>query len=90
MDSYLKGREKAQRFHVKVAAKPDTGLDALKAASAAEQDIIVRAEAAPGTTIQDMPDVDLIMREGVVRRIVIHLEDGRRLELDCVYPGDED
>ncbi|HNX05287.1 MAG TPA: hypothetical protein PKI32_07275 [Opitutales bacterium] len=86
MDSYLKGRPKAQRFHANLPSPkaaqggiPDAGKD---------KEEIVRAE--PEADVVNAPDVDLVMKDGVVRRIVIHLEDGRRLELDCTYEGDEE
>ncbi|MBN1403971.1 MAG: hypothetical protein JW942_05835 [Opitutales bacterium] len=90
MESYLKGRQKAQRFQVKVPPQKDSGLDALAPANE-EPEQIVRAEPAQDAELPpDAPDVDLVMRKGVVRRIIIHMPDGNRLELDCVYPGDEE
>ncbi len=83
MDSYLKGRTKAQRLHVAIpAAKNAAGL----AGARQKKEEIVRAE--PDEGVENAPEVDLVLRDGVVRQIVIHLEDGRRLELACRYEGD--
>ena len=80
MDSYLKGRPKAQKFTANLSSQKD----ALPAGEDAEK--TVRAKPAPGVT--DAPDVDLVVRHGVVRKIVIHMPDGNILELECEY-GDE-
>jgi hypothetical protein len=88
MESYLKGRQKTQRFHVKVPATKDSAAAALKGKAAGNEEETVRAEAAPEAG--DAPDVDLVMRGGVVRRIVVHLPGGTRLELDCIYEGEEE
>jgi hypothetical protein len=85
MDSYLKGRSKAQRFHAAIPSpKNAAGLPAAKTVD----EKIVRAESEEG--VENAPQVDLVLRGGVVRRIVVHLEDGRRLELECSYEGDEE
>lgn len=85
MDSYLKGRSKAQRLHVAIpAAKNAPGLAGAKQ----KKEEIVRAE--PDAGVENAPEVDLVLRDGVVRKIVIHLEDGRRLELACHYEGEEE
>lgn len=86
MDSYLKGRQKAQRFHASIPA-PKSAANALTDAAGDEEEI-VHAEPEPG--VVNAPEVDLVMKDGVVRRIVIHLEDDRRLELDCTYEGEEE
>jgi hypothetical protein len=86
MDSYLKGRTKTQRFHAAIPAGAEAAKSALRQQEPEKEDI-VRAEPEPG--VENAPDVDLVVRDGVVRRIVIHMKDGTRLELDCTY-GDEE
>jgi hypothetical protein len=87
MDSYLKGRQKTQRFHVAIPAqKPAAKVDK-NDKEREEDETVVKAVPAPDVT--DAPQVDLVVRDGAVRRIVIHLEDGKKLELDCVYEGEE-
>ncbi|MFA5256885.1 MAG: hypothetical protein WC360_01935 [Opitutales bacterium] len=87
MESYLKGRPKAQNFQVKLPPNKDSGLDALKS-SEPEPEQCVHAEAGPDAV--NAPDVDLVMRKGVVRKIIIRMPDGNRLELDCIYEGEEE
>lgn len=88
MDSYLKGRQKTQRFHVKVPTSKDSAAAALKGKASGNEEETVRAEA--DTEVGEAPDVDLVMRGGVVRKIVVHLPGDTRLELDCVYEGEEE
>jgi len=87
MESYLKGRSKAQNFQVKIPPNKESGLDALKA-SDTEPEQCIRAE--PEPDVLNAPDVDLIVRKGVVRKIIIRMPDGKRLELDCVYEGEDE
>ena len=86
MDSYLKGRAKTQRFHAAIPA-PKNGQKSPQEKQREQQaETVVRAEAEPD--VVDAPDVDLVLRGGVVQRIVIHMPDGKRLELDCEYEGE--
>ena len=89
MDSYFKGRTKTQRFHVAVPTKKTSTKENAGANTNApdEDETIVQAVAEP--SVRDAPQVDLVLRDGAVRRIVIHLEDGRKLELDCVYEDEK-
>lgn len=86
MDSYLKGRAKAQRFHAAIPAGAEAAKPALRQKEPEKEDIV---RAVPEPDVVNAPDVDLVVREGVVRRIIIHMPDGTRLELDCTY-GDEE
>jgi hypothetical protein len=85
MDSYLKGRPKTQRFHANIPA-PKGGAHAALNQKEPEPEDIVRAKPEPG--VENAPLIDMIMREGVVRRIIIHMQDGQRLELECQYEDD--
>jgi hypothetical protein len=90
MESYLKGRQKAQKFHVAIPASKDSAAAALKAAKhqIAEEEV-VHAEPVDEAAAPDAPEVDLVMKEGVVQRIIVHLPNGQRLELECVYDEPE-
>lgn len=83
MESYLKGRPKTQKFTANLSAPKNAS--ALNANEDAEK--VVRAQAAPD--VVDAPDVDLVVRDGVVRKIIIHMPDGNIMELECDY-GDEE
>lgn len=77
MDSYLKGRPKTQKFTANLPA-PKTALN-----KGSEEDELVRATPAPDAV--DAPDVDLVLHDGIVQKIVIHMPDGNVLELECEY-----
>jgi hypothetical protein len=83
MDSYLKGRPKTQRFHAAIPAQKSGAKTAQEKKQDQADESIVRAQAEPG--VVNSPDVDLVVRGGAVRRIVIHMPGGNRLELDCEY-----
>lgn len=85
MDSYLKGRPKAVRLHANIP--PQKLPQPPRGKNQPEEEQVIEAETEPGVT--NAPKVDLVMRDGAVRRIIIHLEDGRQLELDCLYEGEE-
>ena len=87
MDSYLKGRQKAQLFHANIPITKDAANLALKKKEL-EVENIVRAE--PKKEAADAPQVDMVLRNGVVRKIIIHMPDGNRLELECSYKDDEE
>jgi len=76
MESYLKGRKQQHRYSAGLPMpKADAGDNG-------EEDII-SAETMPAAA--GAPPVDLVLRDGLVRRIIVHLPDGQRLELDCEY-----
>jgi hypothetical protein len=81
MEDFLKGRKETQRFRVNLP-KPKPGSPPKTAREGGAQEV-VRAEKMEDAS--SAPDVDLVMREGVVRTIIVHLPDGRRLELECDY-----
>jgi len=81
MESYLKGRPKTQKFTATIpSAKSSANASQDKDGN---EDAVVRAKPAPDVT--NAPDVDLVLHEGTVRKIVIHMPDGNILELECEY-----
>jgi hypothetical protein len=85
MESYFKGRAKTQRFHVAIPTQKNAPKKASdkNEDSASKDETVVTASVSPA--VKNAPQVDLVMKNGEVSRIVIHLDDGRKLELDCVY-----
>jgi len=67
--------------------KKDSALGAAKTHEPEPEDV-VRAKAEQDAA--DAPEVDLVVRKGVVRKIIIHMPEGKQLELDCVYEGEEE
>jgi hypothetical protein len=86
MDSYLKNRPKTQRFHVAIPAPKNKSKADKKNAADDECETVVKAVPAPA--VKNAPQVDLVMRDGAVRKIVIHLEGGNKLELECEYEAE--
>jgi hypothetical protein len=80
MDSYLKGRPKTQKFTANFPAQKSGG-SALN--PQVDEDEIIHAKPAPD--VNEAPDVDLVLHDGVVKKIVIHMPDGKILELECEY-----
>jgi hypothetical protein len=87
MDSYLKGRPKSQRFHAAIPSPKNPAKADKKDDSPAEDETIVKAVPVPA--VKNAPQVDLVVRDGAVRKIVVHLEGGNKLELDCVYEEED-
>lgn len=81
MDSYLKGRPKTQKFTANIPAQKNAAKTALN--QGMEENEVVRATPAPNVT--EAPDVDLVLHDGIVQKIVIHMPDGNVLELECEY-----
>ena len=78
MESYLKGRKQAHRFKAHLPTPK-----AQASPAGAVEETVIAAEAVPEALAA--PDVDLVLRDGIVRRIIVHLPDGQRLELECDY-----
>ena len=87
MDSYSKGRPRTQRFHVAMPSQKTPSKTDKKEDFPEEGETVVKA--VPDAPVKNAPQVDLVMREGAVRKIVIHMEGGMKLELDCVYEDEE-
>lgn len=79
MESYLKGRKTTQVYRAKLPPPK-------KNAEQAQEEEVIAAEPMPDAG--PAPAVDLVMREGVVQRIIVHLPGGQRLELECEYDGE--
>jgi hypothetical protein len=84
MDSYLKGRPKTQKFTANIPSPKNAAKAALNQGE--EEDKVVRAT--PEPDVRNAPDVDLVLHEGVVQKIVIHMPDGNILELACEYEAE--
>lgn len=80
MESYLKGRKQTHRYNAHLPAPHARAND--NNGEAGEEEVIA-AEALPDAV--NAPAVDLVMRDGVVCTIIIHLPDDQRLELECDY-----
>jgi len=86
MESYLKGRgykddlKKDSSFESLLETskkRPETPLVDPVEANPAQKEVIYEQE--------NCPKVEVISVDGKPTSIVIHLEDGRLLEIDCVY-----
>jgi hypothetical protein len=84
MESYLKGRSKTQKFTALIPSQNNPSA----LAQGREEEATVRATPAPDVT--NAPDVDLVMQNGIVKKIVIHMPDGNVLELECEYEEESD
>ena len=85
MDSYLKGRPKTQKFTASIPSQKNGG-SALNQQT--DEDEVIHAKPAPD--VREAPDVDLVMHDGVVKKIVIHMPEGKILELECEYEEESD
>lgn len=84
MKHFLEGRKETSRFKVSLPAR---ALPKEPSKQSLNEDTVVRADRMPDLA-PDAPEVDLVVRNGQVRQIIVHLPDGQRLELDCEYEGE--
>jgi len=86
MESYLKGRgfkdePKDESSFKGLLDAQNTSVEPMQSnkseASLAQKEVIYEEEGSP--------KVEVVSEEGKPTTIVIHLEDGRLLEIDCVY-----
>ena len=86
MESYLKGR--GYKDDLKKDSSFESLLDTSKKTLETPQPVPVEVNPAQKEVIyeqENCPKVEVISVDGKPTSIVIHLEDGRLLEIDCVY-----
>lgn len=85
MKHFLEGRRETARFKVPLPASRVLPKDNMRQKQ--EEETVVRADRMPDLA-PEAPEVDLVVRNGQVRQIIVHLPDGQRLELDCEYDSE--
>jgi len=86
MESYLKGR--GYKDDLKKDSSFESLLDTSKKTLETPQPVPVEVNPAQKEVIyeqENCPKVEVVSIDGKPTSIVIHLQDGRLLEIDCVY-----